>query len=112
MATFIPSATGGPAGACRGTARRAGRLGKARRPVGGRAETSARHVAAPSAGEPPLTGASPRRCVTQRLAVGQVPIGLPGHSHWIVTARYGTASHASADQQRGLIEGVAAAERC
>jgi hypothetical protein len=78
MATFIPVATGGPAGACLGTARRAERLGKARRPVGARAETSAPRVVALCTDESPLTGASPsalRHAASSRRSGSHTPTG-------------------------------------
>jgi hypothetical protein len=93
--------------------RRAGRLGKARPPVGARAETSAPRVVALCTDESPPTGASPsalRHAASSRRSGSHRPTGALALV--IVTARYGTASHPSADQQRGLIESVAAAERC
>jgi hypothetical protein len=81
--------------------RRAGRLGKARPPVGARAETSAPGVVALCTHESPLTGASPsalRHAASSRRSGSYRP--TRALASVIVTTRYGTASHPSADPQR------------
>ena len=75
---LIRGATGGPAGVASEIARLARRWGKARRPVGARAERSGPAMGRPAPTSVVCTGPSASALRRQRLAVGGVPTGLPG----------------------------------